>query len=86
MNQLPVARHGRVVGVISHDAIMSYVEAEVRRRSEVRRRPVAQEARKWEDARRREMNQITAPLPAQPQPQPQIQTQTQDTPNHHEPM
>lgn len=85
MNQLPVARHGRVVGVISHDAIMSFVEAEVRRRSEVRHRPEARESRKWADARRREMNQITAPLPALPQPQTQTQAQTQDITDHHEP-
>jgi Zn-dependent protease/predicted transcriptional regulator len=80
MNQLPVARHGRVVGVISHEAIMSYVEAEARRRPEVRPRPEARDERKWADARRSEMDRITAPLPTQ------AQTQIQDTMDRHEPI
>jgi hypothetical protein len=86
MNQLPVARHGRVVGVISREAIMSYVEA--------RHHPMLPEPeperRTWEDDRQREMKQITAPLPTQPQMQPQAQTsaqtQTQDTMDLQEPM
>jgi CBS domain-containing protein len=80
MNQLPVARHGRVVGVISHEAIMSYIEAEARRRPEVRPRPEARDERKWADARRSEMDRITAPLPTQ------AQTQIQDTMDRHEPI
>jgi CBS domain-containing protein len=80
MNQLPVARHGRVVGVISHEAIMSYVEAEARRRTEIRHRPEARDERKWADARRREMDRVTAPLPTQAQPQPQ------DITDRHEPI
>jgi CBS domain len=84
MNQLPVARHGRVVGVISREAIMSYVEA--RHRPEARAE--IQDDHNWENDRQREMKQITAPLPTQPQPQTQTsaQTQTQDTMDLHEPM
>jgi Zn-dependent protease/CBS domain-containing protein len=88
MNQLPVAQHGRVVGVISREAIMSYVEA--------RHRPEAQaetqDDQTWEYAMRSEKNRITAPLPTQPQmqtqPQPSAQTQTQaqDTIDRHEPV
>jgi hypothetical protein len=86
MNQLPVARHGRVVGVISREAIMSYVEA--------RHRPEAQaetqDDQTWEYAMRSEKDRITAPLPNQPQaqtqPQPQAQTQAMDITDHYEPM
>jgi Zn-dependent protease/CBS domain-containing protein len=87
MNQLPVARHGRVVGVISREAIMSYVEA--RHRPEI---PEIPDDRNWENDRRREMKQITAPLPTQPQMQPQAQAQTpaqtqaMDITDHYEPM
>jgi hypothetical protein len=80
MNQLPVARHGRVVGVISRDAIMSFVEA--RHHSMLPKPEPEPERRTWEDDRRREMKQITAPLPTQPQMQPQ----TQDITDHYEPM
>jgi Zn-dependent protease/CBS domain-containing protein len=88
MNQLPVAQHGRVVGVISREAIMSYVEA--------RHRPEAQaetqDDQTWEYAMRSEKNRITAPLPTQPQmqsqtqPSAQTQTQAQDTIDRHEPV
>ncbi len=61
MNQLPVAQYGRVVGIISREAIMSYAEAEARHS------PAVPERRTWEDDSRREMDRITAPLPAQAQ-------------------
>jgi CBS domain-containing protein len=72
MNQLPVARYGRVVGIISHEAIIDYVEA---RHSAVRPDVVP-----YEDDARRKMNEITAPLNQSTAPLPaQVQETFQDT-------